>query len=784
MSIQSIVLPSQQIRGLAKLTSLEPIEGIGVNGEPVTPQGVLTPIADILEGGYETDAHFTAYRVFDSDGEPLPRVPRLRKESYQQIRAEGGRVSCGLIALDLDLCHQLGSKSKISWKSLSDLKRRELRQLFIKGAEDFAPYFCVYATQHGVRFIHLLAMDVPAGRQYEHLLSRYHTAYRDAGLMVDPACRDWTRLYRAPSGQDWIHFGDPDSYNVPPQEFMADEDPLTTQAIEHQISRGQPSQEESESLLYEFRDGSRVQTELHTTLRQKFQTSTVFPNIFGDVPFSGGSRHDSLLRLCGILVRELRNDHDPETAYALASRACALLDSDEDWYGKAWEMITSFWSRTPTTQSILPQRFQTQEEVPFVDEVQVPDDFIRNKEGKPFPGIVANMRFLLHTTGAHVSYNEFSQEEQISGLPGFPYLDDAAINYLWITAIEDYEYRENKDFFFTAISKIAKENSFHPVRDYLEALEWDGTPRVESWLHTYLGAEESPYTRSIAAVSLVAAVRRIFEPGCKHDNMLILEAVQGSYKSSTLRALAVRDSWFSDDMPLTSSSKEVIERTSGKWIVEAGELQGLGKRDANSLKAFLSRGTETARMAYARRTISRPRQFVVFGTTNEDHYLQDQTGNRRFWPVKINKGDVVSLRRDVDQLWAEATHMYLQHQHLEMDASLYSSATREQEKRHTVSSDPWLETLRDTLNDMEGVFYRDDLWQIIGLTTDKQNHQTSQRFCAIMRHMGFERKQVWHPLEQRLKTAWHRGEGPKHRIIDHGRGKFKVKAMLEDNENV
>jgi predicted P-loop ATPase len=136
---------------------------------------------------------------------------------------------------------------------------------------------------------------------------------------------------------------------------------------------------------------------------------------------------------------------------------------------------------------------------------------------------------------------------------------------------------------------------------------------------------------------LVAAVRRIREPGCKFDEMLVLESpTQGLDKSSALAALAVKDDWFTDQLPLNADDKKVIETLAGRWIVEAAEL-----------KAFLSQRIDRARMSYGRLVTEVPRQCVIVGTTNDDAYLRDSTGNRRFWPVKIDRFDLAALRRDV-----------------------------------------------------------------------------------------------------------------------------------------
>ncbi len=193
------------------------------------------------------------------------------------------------------------------------------------------------------------------------------------------------------------------------------------------------------------------------------------------------------------------------------------------------------------------------------------------------------------------------------------------------------------------------------VTDYLNALVWDGTPRIDRWLVDCAGADDTPNVRAVSRALLVAAVRRARHPGCKLDQMPVITGPQGSGKSSALRLLAVDDAWFADDAPIgTDDARRIIEATAGKWIVEAAELSGMSPSDSSLLKAFLSRSADEARMPYQRDQTRVPRGFVVVGTTGSADFLQDNTGNRRFWPVSVRRFDLVRLAAVRDQLWAEA----------------------------------------------------------------------------------------------------------------------------------
>ena len=183
-----------------------------------------------------------------------------------------------------------------------------------------------------------------------------------------------------------------------------------------------------------------------------------------------------------------------------------------------------------------------------------------------------------------------------------------------------------------AIKTIADNNKVHPVRDRLSALEWDGTARLDTWLCDYLGAEETPYTRGIGAMSLIAAVARIFQPGCQVDHMLVLEGKQGAGKSTACRVLA--GGFFSDSLPARLNDKDASLHLRGKWIVEVPEMAAMTKADAADLKSFISRREERYRPPYGRTEVVQKRQCVFIGTTNESIYLRDSTGGRRFWPVR------------------------------------------------------------------------------------------------------------------------------------------------------
>ena len=234
--------------------------------------------------------------------------------------------------------------------------------------------------------------------------------------------------------------------------------------------------------------------------------------------------------------------------------------------------------------------------------------------------------------------------------------DDAALRFY----LERVYGISSKDRIFDAVNVVASENSYHPVRDYLDSCTWDGVPRVETLLVDYLGAEDCPYTRAVTRKALVAAVARIYRPGCKFDYMLTIRGQQGLGKSALIAKLG--GPWFSDTFS-TMQGKEAYEQVQGVWIMEVGELAGMRKAEAETIKLYISKQVDRFRPAYGRRLQEFPRQCIFIGTTNETQFLRDTTGNRRFWivdtPNKAEKDMWEDLTPDMIRLiWGEAVNLY------------------------------------------------------------------------------------------------------------------------------
>lgn len=307
---------------------------------------------------------------------------------------------------------------------------------------------------------------------------------------------------------------------------------------------------------------------------------------------------------------------------------------------------------------------------------------------------------------------------------------------------------------------MAERNGFHPVKEYLETLRWDGIERIDTWLSDYLGAEgPKEYIKTIGSKTLVAMVARIYRPGIKFDQVLILEGKQNIGKSYTARILA-GDDWFSDSS-LNIADKDAVVNMQGVWVYELGEMAVMNRFHVNQMKEFISRSTDRIRPPYGKRMISYPRQTIFIGTTNNDEYLKDKTGNRRFWPVKVGvtkEVDLEWLREDRDQLLAEAVQRFLNGETLYIDNPDIRDIT-EKEQLQRVESDELESMISEYLNNLKiknteieeksgkwllgshGPFRISDLMENSTIFTGlKNDRQTQMRVAGCLKNLGFDKK--------------------------------------------
>lgn len=393
-----------------------------------------------------------------------------------------------------------------------------------------------------------------------------------------------------------------------------------------------------------------------------------------------------------------------------------------------------------------------------LDALASADDFQRNEAGQILKN-EGNVLRALTCSGIKLSYDEFAWEYRIEGLDGYgPDLNDDALDELYLMLQREYAFKPTWEDFRRIVRSSARRARYHPVRDYLASLDWDGIERLDEWLIAYAGAADTPFVRAVGRIILIAAVRRVRQPGCKFDEMAVFESVEGRDKSTAWATLA-SDDWFTDEAPLTAETRVVIERLRGQWIVECADLKGMRAADIEHLKAFLSRRIDAAAMKYERETTKYRRQCIFVGTTNEEDYLRSATGNRRFWPIRIERFDIPALQRDRDQLWAEAAYWETKGESIRLPEELWETARQEQAAREEIDSwdnlvSDWLEAeLRDTRTILDELYRTTipDVAKAIGIKPENIDTRVEKRLMRSMRRAG------WEPYRSHGKRFWRQG---------------------------
>lgn len=328
------------------------------------------------------------------------------------------------------------------------------------------------------------------------------------------------------------------------------------------------------------------------------------------------------------------------------------------------------------------------------------NNVVTNDRGRPLP-ILMNATIALEQDPVFAGcfrFDRFRSEAMVCApVPWEPHLRgvrpwsarDRRRVTIWL---QENHIRAGESIAESAAFEVADRYPFHPVVDYWQGLVWDGVPRIDIWLHTYLGADLNPYTQAVGPRWLISAIARIDRPGCKADCCLVLEGPEGIRKSSTFEVLG--SPWYSNDIAVLGS-KDSQQQLLGKWVLELDELDAVHRADWAAVKAFLSRSSDHYRRAYRRDPEELPRQNVFGGTTNSDSWARDPVGLRRFWPVVPHHIDIDALRRDKDQLWAEARDAYftLAKPWWLDDDTLVALAREIQIARYDI--DPWEDRIRD-----------------------------------------------------------------------------------------
>jgi predicted P-loop ATPase len=305
---------------------------------------------------------------------------------------------------------------------------------------------------------------------------------------------------------------------------------------------------------------------------------------------------------------------------------------------------------------------------------------------------------------------------------------------------ETYRVEFSKEIIGEAIHLNGTRKAYHPVRQYLQSLKWDGVKRIDHWLHTYLHAPDTTYISDVGRKFLCAAVKRIMHPGCKFDYVMLLEGEQGIGKSSAMQTLA---RLWGADINIDPHNKDSVQAMMGSWIVELSEMAALKWADSEALKSFFSRRIDIVRVPYDKYPIPYPRQSVFVGTINREQigYLADHTGNRRYWIVPVKgKIKVIELENDADQLWAEAFVAY-------NNEPLYligeSENTQKIEALARMPDDPIRQNIHEWLQENPGKTECNitDLLQYVGISFKMATKGDLARLSRAITSFGWTRVQ-------------------------------------------
>ena len=376
----------------------------------------------------------------------------------------------------------------------------------------------------------------------------------------------------------------------------------------------------------------------------------------------------------------------------------------------------------------------------------------KNDKGAPLNTVGNIIAVLRHdpALAGLMSYNEFTYESAILRAPPVPDDDaapldgpyprqwtDADVALLFAYVQRRWISRATEGALRSAMAAEGAMRGFHPVREWLATLIWDGIGRLDSWLTAAFGVEKSDYHTDVGAKTLIAAVRRVRQPGCKFDFMVILEGGQGIGKSTAL-VILFTDKWFSDSLIHDLSNKDAAIGLCGVWCVEMSEIGQMARSADEAIKAFVARRVDKYRPPFGRSDVTRPRQCVLIGTTNRTDYLRDDSGNRRYWPVACLSVDLVWLAANREQLWAEAATREAAGESIWLDdGETQQAAESEQDGR--LEPDSWEDVIVPKLEYRTTILMSEILTDILKIPVAQQDRRQELRVGRILRKQKWER---------------------------------------------
>lgn len=389
-----------------------------------------------------------------------------------------------------------------------------------------------------------------------------------------------------------------------------------------------------------------------------------------------------------------------------------------------------------------------------------------------------------------LAYNELSNAvETTRPVPWPPYTkkvwDDGDHIHLkhYISRLRRVEY--TKAVISEAVLAVSMYQSFHPVRNWLDRLVWDKTPRLDTWMHRIMGVVDNPYTRAAGAITIMASVKRMYQPGAKFDYMLILEGPQGIKKTQVIETLAGNDPelFCSTSLNLDNSTaeKDTVANIATAMFVELAELVVRSDSEEEQVKAFLTRRYDKVRLPYKALPVNLPRQCVFIGTTNPEKgagYFKGRDENRRFWPVEcLQTADLLTLELERDQLFAEAKERVLAGEKIFMDEDVEALAKVEQAERKMV--DPWQDLIEEYI-DRNQVWLVEDVYKVV-LKCDPRyfGPREQRRVAAAMRNAGFQYDKYYHAGSGKRRRAF---KHPSYDIACEHDKALEAEEKILDNE--
>lgn len=348
--------------------------------------------------------------------------------------------------------------------------------------------------------------------------------------------------------------------------------------------------------------------------------------------------------------------------------------------------------------------------------------------------IFANAVTALRSYGFDLSFSQFSHRPFYNGAP----IEDGMLLQI-ANEVQHYGVYAQKKVIDEAVFMVAADKQFHEVRDWLEALQWDGIDRISKILVDHAHGEDTPITRAFVEKWMIQSVARIYEPGCQADAMLVLEGRQGEGKSTFFRVI-FGDKWFTDHLP-DLHNKDAMIQLLGIWCIELGELATLGRSEAETQKRFLTSRSDRYRLPWDRMATDHPRQCTFAGSTNKSDYLKDETGARRFWPVKVKEVDTAAIERNREQYWAEAVHRYKAGEIWHLPKGDLAAAAKLTQS-HRYKRDVWHEPVEKFIHGKPYVSIQDVLRDgILMSATADWSQREENRVSAVLSHLGWERVQ-------------------------------------------